>query len=719
MTQKGVSIDLVTEMFGERQARWYQVAALHGVENAFERGLRRVLVELPTGCHEIDTPILMFDGTTDLVQHIQIGDLLMGPDSKPRTVKDLHTGTQQMVRISPLRGGEPFVVNLNHILSLISVNEGTSKYRGYPCSTTGKEVLNISVREWLTKSASFKSLYKLYRSDTISFPIQEHLPLDPYFLGVFLGDGSSAHHNCNITTADSEIVQLVEKIASEANLRIRVSEPFNPNNRSKTYHLVGKPHPIRDALKQLQIYGLTSAYKFVPQQYLIASVSDRLQLLAGLLDSDGYLGTSCFEFSSKSLRLAINVVFIARSLGFRATKVPKIVNEQLYYSVHISGDTHTIPTRIPRKQASVRKQKKSCLKTGFSVELLDEQQYFGFEVDGDNLYVMGDFTVTHNSGKTLTSGLIFSSDRIRKVLNVRRNEKLRLLFVTHKNRLRTQAEREYADAANIEFIPQSAFSEISPDVLKQGWHIACIDEAHHEAMLTIQYKLEQLGDRPILGLTATPDRADGCLIKFEEIIAPLTRQQAVDEGWLAPTYIHTFVDTSPKDKSPIIGDIITNYGHLMGQSIVFMKTRAEVSCVWRRLHNLGYKAVSILNQTDREVDAVLDQFSAGEFQFVVNCNMINEGVDVKNCQSVVLGRQYGSYPQLNQVIGRASRPDSDCRVWELINPLSATNLDTTVVVGVPEKHTLYHKIAGHWNELEFDYVSHRHSVDSANSVWSA
>ena len=74
---------------------------------------------------------------------------------------------------------------------------------------------------------------------------------------------------------------------------------------------------------------------------------------------------------------------------------------------------------------------------------------------------------------------------------------------------------------------------------------------------------------------------------------------------------------------------------------------------------------------------------------------------------MLLGRQFGSYPQLNQVIGRAARPDSDCNVWELVNPLSGRNLDTTVIVGTPEYHRLISKEGGQWVEREFDYVTHR------------
>lgn len=311
------------------------------------------------------------------------------------------------------------------------------------------------------------------------------------------------------------------------------------------------------------------------------------------------------------------------------------------------------------------------------------------------------------AGKTITSGLLFSSPDLRKVLGIRKDKKLRLLFIAHKHRLLTQAERAYADAEGVEFIPQSAFSAIPQELIDEGWDITCIDEAHHEAMASIQYHLELIGDKPIIGLTATPDRADGCVIKFDVIVNPISREQAVDEGWLAETRIHTFVDVPSKEKVHVLTDIFENYAHQMGQTMVFLKTKKEVREITKLILSLGYDAVSILDQKESEVNRILDQFGEGRVQFIVNCNKINEGVDVKGCTDIVAGRQYGSYSQLNQVIGRAARPDSECNVWELINPLSGRNLDTTVIVGTPAYHRLVSKEGSEWVERVFDYVTHR------------
>lgn len=306
------------------------------------------------------------------------------------------------------------------------------------------------------------------------------------------------------------------------------------------------------------------------------------------------------------------------------------------------------------------------------------------------------------AGKTFTSGLIFSCPRLRAHFGLKEGEKLSILFVAHKHRLLTQAEREYADAENINLIVQSAFTKVPDDLF---FHIVCMDEAHHEAMMTIQYQLDRLSTTPIIGLTATPERADGLLIKFSRIVEPISREQAVKEGFLAETELYSYVDAPERDKVEVLKDIFAAHIEQMQQTMVFVSTKKEAFIITEYLRGLGKKAACVIKQSDRELDALLDKFSAGEVQFIVNCNRISEGVDVRGCSDLVLGRTFGSYPMLNQVIGRAARPDSPCRVRELINPLSGRNLDTTVVVGEPKVHKLFYRVNGHWVGEQFDYTN--------------
>ena len=300
------------------------------------------------------------------------------------------------------------------------------------------------------------------------------------------------------------------------------------------------------------------------------------------------------------------------------------------------------------------------------------------------------------AGKTFTSKIIFAHQEIRKQLNIAENRPLRLLFVASKNRLLDQAENEYQNQTNITFIRQSAFKEIPEEVLQFGWDIACIDEAHHEAMMSIQHRLEKMKDKPIIGLTATPDRADGHLIKFENIIAPITRSEAVKEGYLAETAIHTIIDTSGVNKTNLIIDVINEFHADMQQTLIFLRTKNEVRNIQKHLEQMNLKSVALIDQSDKEMNDILDDFDHKKIQFIVNCDRINEGVDLKGCTDVFLGRTFKSYPQINQAIGRAARPDSGCNVWQLANPLK-DNLDTSAVVGDAISHRLLFKKNNQWN----------------------
>jgi len=128
-------------------------------------------------------------------------------------------------------------------------------------------------------------------------------------------------------------------------------------------------------------------------------------LLAGLIDSGGYMSNSCFEYATTSKTLAEDIAYVARSLGFAAyiseTKKSCTYLEEIKTSdvwrVTISGNTDDIPVILDRRKCNARKQTKDVLKSAITIEDIGEGEYFGFEISGDGLFLLGDFTVTHNT----------------------------------------------------------------------------------------------------------------------------------------------------------------------------------------------------------------------------------------------------------------------------------------------------------------------------------
>lgn len=303
------------------------------------------------------------------------------------------------------------------------------------------------------------------------------------------------------------------------------------------------------------------------------------------------------------------------------------------------------------------------------------------------------------TGKTYTTGMVLTDVHFRHLLGVTDTRKLKVLWLAHKSRLLTQAKREVGKLPGVELILQSAFQPLPDEVT---WDVCVMDECHHEAMMSIQMKIDDsdrdvgLNRRPIIGLTATDDRPDGLLIKFDATVECLTRQQAVAEGFLAKTELQSIIDYGKsKDRHLVVADILRNYRHKMEQTMIFMPTRIQASYVGEVLEDLGESYVVLLDQGPAEMDRILDSFSEKGVRFIVNCSKIDEGVDVTGGTDLILAKQYGSYPQLNQVIGRVSKPDSPCRVWEFMHPFKES-LTALNVIGEADAHRLYHRKKGEW-----------------------
>lgn len=349
----------------------------------------------PTGCHAKGTEILMFNGSIQKVEDVKIGDKLMGPDSKARTVLNLAHGRENMYDITPTKG-DKFTVNENHILSLKRTNDGT---------LLTNTVINVSVKDYLYKSKTFKHIHKLWRTG-VEFENFDELTISPYMLGLLLGDGYLSKNRIEITTTDTEIIEEIKSFAKINSLGVGIHQKKNTgavgvyitNNKKRN-------NPLTAKLRNMNLLGTKSETKFIPQEYKVSNRQDRLELLAGLIDTDGSKEHNCFDYISKSKRLTDDVVFVARSLGLAAEtkkcrKGCQTGAVGTYYRACISGNTEIVPVRLERKKCHARKQVKNVLVSGFKVEPRGIDDFYGFALTDDHLYLMGDFTVNHNTGKS-------------------------------------------------------------------------------------------------------------------------------------------------------------------------------------------------------------------------------------------------------------------------------------------------------------------------------
>ncbi len=375
-------------------------------------GVKIVVIGKP-GCFAPGTEVLMYNGSIKKVEDVIVGDILMGDDNTPRIVQELFHDFEEMYQIIPNKG-DSYTVNLKHDLVL--------ECTGYNQIVKGTRII-ISVKDYLQKSSTWQKRWKLVRSSGVNWD-EKDVDIDPYFLGLWLGDGTSA--TLNITNIDKEVIDYCENYANDLNLcfnKLEAKYRYSITSESKT-------KDRNSLLNAFNSYKLLNN-KHIPNIYKTNSRKIRLELLAGLIDTDGYFDTKnkMYEITQKNKQLADDILFISRSLGFASTlsEVTKSciykdnIKEGIYYRVNIFGSGLTnIPCKIPRKKLVEEPIKnKNHLVSGFKVQSKGFGEYYGFALDKNRLFLLKSFDIVKNTGKsTIIQDIVASKAHIAPVAQI-------------------------------------------------------------------------------------------------------------------------------------------------------------------------------------------------------------------------------------------------------------------------------------------------------------
>ena len=349
-------------------------------------------------CLEKGTKVLMADGTIKNIEDIIVGDKVQSEISANNVIA-LHNGNSVGYKIIP-KVGDSFVVSAGHILTLMRRNHVLRK--GNTLHTTDRTftLVDMPIEDYLAMTPNQQAMYMLYRPG-ISYEAK-NLAIPPYILGCWLGDGTSCR--VALTSMDSSIIEEWQNYAKNNNLNAHMY-PQKTASKAATFEITGKKGNKNSVLEAFRSYNLISN-KHIPLDYLTSSIEQRLELLAGILDTDGYLSSKdCGTFSLclKSKLLIEQTAQLARGLDFRVGKIKTRSLNLLkkgktnYYTINISGDLTRIPNRLDRKKSVRNDSDRKLSLTNFTVETVPEIEYFGFECDGDHRFLLADNTLTHNS----------------------------------------------------------------------------------------------------------------------------------------------------------------------------------------------------------------------------------------------------------------------------------------------------------------------------------
>jgi len=372
-----------------------------------------MLMAPPKGfkCSEPNQPVMMFDGSIKLAKEVKLGDLLMGDDSTPRRVLELGTGRGQMFKVTQANG-DSYTVTAEHKLVLKRPDTEVPQQARYHTEQT----LEMTAEEYAKQKPWFKRTWQGFKAG-VEFPSQATL-VCPYYIGLWLGDG--VIRNTGICSADDdhEVKDYLSGLASQWGLRISEQQKFRVDKtgarvRAKCSNVnlvTDSPgfNPLKQALRSVGLGGAGSL-KHVPDLYKFNSREVRLQVLAGMIDSDGhFLRVNGFTFNNTNRTLCDDACWLARSLGFRAHVVEfrsSCVHPDGTKTYHtafrtlIQGKVSEIPTKLARKRGT--DSVKVTDRTPIKVEPVGEGDWCGWRTDGNHRYLLGDFTVTHNSGTML------------------------------------------------------------------------------------------------------------------------------------------------------------------------------------------------------------------------------------------------------------------------------------------------------------------------------
>jgi ATP-dependent DNA helicase RecG len=520
----------------------------------------------------------------------------------------------------------------------------------------------------------------------------EERPMDPYLLGLLLGDGSF-RANLMISTADQEIVEAVaEALPPDCYLKREPSRPYDYLIRRRFRTNQYDPHPVAAALKRLGLRGARSRDKHVPRAYLIAPSKVRHAVLQGLLDTDGTLNAkqgSNVTFLSASQQLAADVQWLAASLGGVARLRPVKKVGEVYFLVSVRLPNEYPPFRLRRKAELLRPLTKyhQFRRAIRRIEHVGLRPVQCISVAHPNqLYVTDHFAVTHNTVVSLwallcavQSGMQGAIMAPTEVLADQHGINLRGLLeplgeggglfggprvevltagVTGAARQRVL---EGVAAGEVDLLV-GTHALLSEGVEFRKLGAIVVDEQHRFGVHQ-RVRLREKGDSPhVLIMTATPIPRTLALTLYGDL--DVSTLDELPPG-RTPIATHVVADATLRERAyqRVREEVAAGHQAYVVCALKDESDKVEVRSAKAEAERLRAEVFPDLrvglvygDMPAREKEATMDRFRAGEVDVLVSTTVIEVGVDVPNATVMLIedADRFG-LSQLHQLRGRVGR----------------------------------------------------------------
>ncbi len=358
----------------------------------------------------LGTPVLTPDGFCP-IGSLAVGDLVIGSDGKPTPVIGVYPQGEKDIYRLTAQDGASTLCSGDHLWAVATRDD---RRRGKPLRvlTTREMIGNLRAHHY--------HRYELpLHSGPVRFPYRE-VPMDPYALGLLLGDGClTGSTTSSFATGDPELAFELKRLLPGIEVRPAGGPDYHLSQMTSPGDVITLENPVTGVARRLGLHGTGSATKFVPELYLHNSAKVRLALLQGLLDTDGGPVTqrnrTCrVQYATTSAQLRDDVMFLVRSLGgiaYHRTRPAEgrpahLLRGRPVYHRH---DAHIVDIRLPEGIEPFRLTRKRDAYNAAggggrpmrfieSIEPAGTAEAVCIAVAAeDSLYTTEDFLLTHNT----------------------------------------------------------------------------------------------------------------------------------------------------------------------------------------------------------------------------------------------------------------------------------------------------------------------------------
>lgn len=340
------------------------------------------------------------------IEDLKVGDEIFGVNGNIYNVLGSYPQGKKQIYNVTFSDGTIIKCSKDHLWAFQTASMRSRHKKDYKVETLENIINNYQIFRNDSRGYKPKNIY-IPLNNALKFSKKE-LPIKPYTLGALLGNGllRKRGSSCGFSSNDSFCINKVNEQLSEINYTLKYNDKYNYRLSQIVAH---KKSNLITILEELNLDGKHSWEKFIPKIYLYSDIEDRLELIKGLMDTDGHYKKGYYEYSTTSKQLAEDVKFLAQSLGCTAKIGLKLNPKYIYNDKRKNGRTAyriyiKCPKEIPIIHFSPKKGmpvKQQCYARKSIVNIQATEEYGEMTCiktsAPDELFLTDNFTATHNT----------------------------------------------------------------------------------------------------------------------------------------------------------------------------------------------------------------------------------------------------------------------------------------------------------------------------------